>query len=113
MDQNTLAMAQEIDFSLLALFMRATFIVKLVMIMLIVASFWSWSIIVQKFIAFRKARAEAEAFDQAFWSGEPLDELYDQLQGNPVSAPERVFAAGMTEWRRSHKADGALIAGEQ
>ncbi|AVW91821.1 protein TolQ [Celeribacter baekdonensis] len=113
MDQNTLAMAQEIDFSLLALFMRATFIVKIVMILLIVASFWSWSIIVQKFIAFRKARAEAEAFDHSFWSGEPLDELYDQLQGNPISAPERVFAAGMTEWRRSHKADGGLIAGAQ
>ncbi|EKE69802.1 protein TolQ [Celeribacter baekdonensis] len=113
MDQNTLAMAQEIDFSLLALFMRATFIVKIVMILLIVASFWSWSIIVQKFIAFRKARAEAEAFDHSFWSGEPLDELYDQLQGNPVSSPERVFAAGMTEWRRSHKADGGLIAGAQ
>ncbi|MBU0642760.1 MAG: protein TolQ [Alphaproteobacteria bacterium] len=113
MDQNTLAMAQEIDFSLLALFMRATFIVKIVMILLIVASFWSWSIIVQKFIAFRKARAEADAFDHSFWSGEPLDELYDQLQGNPISAPERVFAAGMTEWRRSHKADGGLIAGAQ
>lgn len=113
MDQNTLAMAQEIDFSLLALFMRATFIVKIVMILLIVASFWSWSIIVQKFIAFRKARAEAEAFDHSFWSGEPLDELYDQLQGNPITAPERVFAAGMTEWRRSHKADGGLIAGAQ
>ena len=113
MDTETLAMAQEIDFSLLALFMRATFIVKIVMILLIVASFWSWSIIVQKFIAFRKARAEADAFDHSFWSGEPLDELYDQLQGNPISAPERVFAAGMTEWRRSHKADGGLIAGAQ
>lgn len=113
MDQQTLAMAQEIDFSLLALFMRATFTVKIVMILLIVASFWSWSIIIQKFIAFRKARDEAAAFDQAFWSGEPLDELYDQLGGAPQSAPERVFAAGMTEWRRSHKSDGALIAGAQ
>ncbi|NVK46907.1 MAG: protein TolQ [Rhodobacteraceae bacterium] len=113
MDQTTLAMAQEIDFSLLALFMRATFIVKIVMILLIVASFWSWSIIIQKFIAYKKARAEAAAFDQAFWSGEPLDELYDQISGSAMSAPERVFAAGMTEWRRSHKADGGLIAGAQ
>ncbi|WP_417279870.1 protein TolQ [Celeribacter sp.] len=113
MDQTTLAMAQEIDFSLLALFMRATFTVKIVMLMLIVASFWSWSIIIQKFIAFKKARAEAAAFDQAFWSGEPLDELYDQISNGPMSAPERVFSAGMTEWRRSHKADGGLIAGAQ
>ncbi|WP_321364478.1 protein TolQ [uncultured Celeribacter sp.] len=113
MDQTPLAMAQEIDFSLLALFMRATFTVKIVMLMLIVASFWSWSIIIQKFIAFKKARAEAAAFDQAFWSGEPLDELYDQISNGPMSAPERVFSAGMTEWRRSHKADGGLIAGAQ
>ncbi|WP_417248234.1 protein TolQ [Celeribacter sp.] len=111
MEQQTLAMAQEIDFSLLALFMRATFIVKIVMLMLIVASFWSWSIIIQKHIAFRKARTSADIFDRAFWSGEPLDELYDQMNGAPASAPERVFFAGMTEWRRSHREDGRLIPG--
>lgn len=111
MEQSTLAMAQEIDFSLLALFMRATFTVKIVMIMLIVASFWSWSIIIQKFISYKKAKADADLFDRAFWSGEPLDELFDQLQGTPRTAAERVFAAGMTEWRRSHREDGRLIAG--
>ena len=111
MEQQTLAMAQEIDFSLLALFLRATFIVKVVMIMLIVASFWSWSIIIQKFLAYRAARASATVFDRAFWSGEPLDELYDSMNGQPQTAPERVFAAGMTEWRRSHRDDGGLIAG--
>ena len=66
MEAETLAAASEIDFSLLGLFLRATITVKLVMIILILASFWSWSIIVQKFIAFRKARAEAEAFDHSF-----------------------------------------------
>jgi biopolymer transport protein TolQ len=111
MEPQTLAMAQEIDFSLLALFMRATFTVKLVMLMLITASFWSWSIIIQKHIAFRKAKAAAAAFDQAFWSGEPLDDLFDKIAGAPATAPERVFVAGMTEWRRSHRADGGLIAG--
>lgn len=111
MDPQNLALAQEIDFSLLALFMRATFTVKLVMLMLIGASFWSWSIIIQKHIAFRKAKAAAAVFDQAFWSGEPLDDLFDKIAGAPASAPERVFVAGMTEWRRSHRADGGLIAG--
>ena len=56
MDTNTLAMAQEIDFSLFALFWRASFIVKIVMMLLIASSFWSWTIIVQKVIAYRKAR---------------------------------------------------------
>ncbi len=113
MDQHTIAMAHEIDFSLLALFMRATFTVKIVMIMLIIASFWSWSIIIQKAITIRKSRLQAQSFDQAFWSGEPLDELYDALQDRALTAPEEIFCAGMGEWRRSHKEDGALIAGAQ
>ncbi|MBL3571211.1 protein TolQ [Rhodovulum sp. BSW8] len=111
MDTDTLAMAQEIDFSLLALFLRATITVKLVMLLLIVASFWSWSIIIQKIITYRKARAEAARFDEEFWSGEPLDELFDKIGPEPQAAPERIFAAGMMEWRRSHRQDGKLIAG--
>ncbi|QFT94100.1 Biopolymer transport protein ExbB [Roseovarius sp. THAF9] len=111
MEAETLAMAQEIDFSLWGLFARATLIVKLVMLMLIVASFWAWSIIIQKTITYRKARAEAEAFDRRFWSGEPLDELFDEIGPDPAGQSERVFAAGMSEWRRSHRTDGALIAG--
>lgn len=113
MDQQTLAMAQEMDFSLLALFLRASLTVKLVMIVLTVASFWSWSIIIRKFISFRAARTEAEAFDRAFWSGEPLDELFDQIGPSPEGASQRIFAAGMLEWRRSHRHDGELIAGAQ
>jgi biopolymer transport protein TolQ len=54
METDTLAMAQEIDFSLLALFARATLTVKIVMIMLMVMSFWSWAIIIQKHIMFRR-----------------------------------------------------------
>jgi len=113
MEAETLALAQEMDFSLWALFARATITVKLVMILLILASFWSWAIIVQKLIAYRSARAEAEEFDRSFWSGEPLDELFDQIGVDPAGRSERVFAAGMIEWRRSHRTDGALIAGAQ
>lgn len=113
MDTQTLAMAQEIDFSVLALFARATFTVKLVMIMLIAASFWSWAIIIRKHILFRAARSEAAVFDSAFWSGEPLDELYEKIGPTPAGASEKIFAAGMLEWRRSHRQDGGLIAGAQ
>ncbi|MFA5582463.1 MAG: protein TolQ [Paracoccaceae bacterium] len=113
METETLAMAQEIDFSLIALFMRATLTVQLVMLMLIVASFWSWAIIVQKHIDYRRARTHAGIFDRAFWSGEPLDQLYDRIGPEADNAPERIFSAGMLEWRRSHKQDGALIAGAQ
>jgi biopolymer transport protein TolQ len=113
MDTQTLAAAQEIDFSLLALFARATFTVKVVMVLLLVSSFWSWAIIIQKHILFRKARGEASVFDRAFWSGEPLDELFEKIGPQPEGASERIFAAGMLEWRRSHRQDGALIAGAQ
>ena len=111
MEAETLALAQEIDFSMWALFARATITVKIVMITLIIASFWAWSIIVQKLISYRRARAEAAAFDQKFWSGEPLDSLFDQIGAAPDGHSEKVFAAGMMEWRRSHRDDGGLIAG--
>ncbi|GAB4275372.1 MAG: protein TolQ [Pararhodobacter sp.] len=111
MDTATLAQASDLDFSFLALFLRATLTVKIVMILLIVASFWSWAIIIQKHLTFRRARAEAQAFDEAFWSGEPLDELYSRIGATPRSGPERVFAAGMAEWQRSHRSDGGLIPG--
>ncbi len=111
MEAETLALAQEIDFSMWALFARATFIVKLVMLMLIVASFWAWSIIIQKLITYRRARREAAVFDRRFWSGEPLDGLFDEIGPDPAGQSERIFAAGMTEWRRSHRDDGDLIAG--
>ncbi|MEL6376909.1 MAG: protein TolQ [Pseudomonadota bacterium] len=111
MEAETLALAQEMDFSLWALYQRATLIVKLVMIMLVVASFWGWSIIFQKLIVYRKARAEADTFDRRFWSGEPLDELFTEIGNEPGGQSERVFAAGMMEWRRSHRNDGELIAG--
>ncbi|MEM6481291.1 MAG: protein TolQ [Pseudomonadota bacterium] len=111
MEAETLALAVEADYSLWALYQRATFIVKLVMIMLVIASFWAWSIIIQKIITYRKARSEAETFDRRFWSGDPLDELFDDIGADPGGQSERVFAAGMMEWRRSHRNDGALIAG--
>ncbi|WP_108838215.1 protein TolQ [Tateyamaria sp. Alg231-49] len=111
MEAETLALAQEIDFSLWGLFARATIVVKLVMIMLIVASFWAWGIIIQKLILYRRTRAEAAHFDRAFWSGEPLDGLFEQIGPDPNGAAEKVFASGMTEWQRSHRDDGGLIAG--
>ena len=101
------------DYTMWALFARATITVKLVMIMLIAASVWCWAVIIDKVIQYRRARAEAENFDAAFWSGEPLDGLYDQIAGDPAGPAERIFSAGMLEWRRSHRQDGNLIAGAQ
>ena len=113
METEALALAQEIDFSMWGLFARATLTVKLVMLLLMVSSFWAWSIIIQKHISYRAARREADRFDRAFWSGEPLDELFEQIGTQPSGRSEKIFAAGMIEWRRSHRNDGGLIAGAQ
>lgn len=99
------------EFTMWALFARATITVKLVMILLVLASVWCWAVIVDKLIQYRKAQSEARDFDEAFWSGNPLDDLYDQIGQNPKGASERIFVAGMLEWRRSHRKDGGLIAG--
>ena len=101
------------DFTMWALFARATITVKIVMVVLIFASFWCWAVIVDKIRQYRRARRDAEIFDMAFWSGEPLDGLYEKIGPNPRGAAENIFAAGMLEWRRSHKQDGELIAGAQ
>ena len=113
METETLAAASHADFTLIALFFRASITVQLVMIGLIVASVWVGAVTFTKVKMFRGARANATAFDAAFWSGEPLDELYDRIADAPNSAQERVFVAGMTEWRRSLRDDGALIPGVQ
>ena len=113
MEAETLAAAQEIDFSMWALFARATFTVQMVMLVLILASVWSWAIIWTKHKLFRVARAEAAEFEDAFWSGEPLEQLYETIGPNPDGRSERIFAAGMTEWERSHKTGGGMIPGAQ
>ena len=113
METETLAVVRDVDFSLLALFFRATPTVKFVMLLLLASSVWSWAIIIQKFINFRVARRDAEIFQHAFWSGDPLDELYERIRREPHGATERIFVSGMMEWRRSHRHDGAFMPGAQ
>ena len=113
METEALALAQEMDFSFWALFARATLTVKLVIVILIGSSFWAWSIIFQRLIVYRRAKGEARRFDRAFWSGQPLDELFDKIGPEPKGRCQKIFAAGMVEWDRSHRSDGKLIAGVQ
>ncbi|MHA3913987.1 protein TolQ [Halovulum sp. GXIMD14793] len=113
METEVLGAAGEIDFSVVAMFMRATLTVKIVVIVLILASFWSWAIIFQKHLNFRRSRTAADDFEEAFWSGRALDEVYEEVREDPRDGSERIFAAGMREWQRSHKAGGNLIGGTQ
>ena len=102
----------EPDFSVYAMFMQATITVKLTMILLVLSSFWSWAIIIEKWITYSRLRRGSGRFEDAFWSGQPLDDLFDRISDKPRAPIERVFVSGMTEWRRSF-GDSGLIPGTQ
>jgi biopolymer transport protein TolQ len=111
--ETTLLPGQAIDFSLIAMFGRATPVVQIVLIALLAASFWSWAVIIDKWLSFRRTRREQSMFEDAFWSGQPLDSLYDRVGAKPRSAIERVFVAGMGEWRRSFDKGGVILPGSR
>ncbi|HUU67436.1 MAG TPA: protein TolQ [Methyloceanibacter sp.] len=90
-----------VDLSIFHLFMNAHFVVKLVIIGLILASIWSWAIIFEKFFLFAKTRKEADKFEQVFWSGQSLDELYQALAQRRNTGMAALFVAAMREWKRS------------
>ncbi|WP_112324126.1 protein TolQ [Oceanibium sediminis] len=113
METETLAAVSEVDFSLMALFLRATLTVKIVMAILVISSIWSWAVVIQKHMNFRSARNEVADFEELFWSGQPLDEVYDELEDDPRGGTERIFMSGMREWRRSQRTSGKMIAGAQ
>ena len=111
MEIDTIALAQGMDFTVWSLFTRAGIVVKCVMLLLLFSSVWSWAIMIQKKLNFRRVRLDTEKFDSAFWSGEPLDEYYGRIHQRPQGASQRIFCAAMNEWKYSQRSDGELIAG--
>lgn len=91
------------DFSLLALFMRADMIVQIVMGILVLCSVWSWAVALDKFFAVSGARSRAKRIEQAFWSGQALDDINERVTERPAEAMARVFSAGAREWRESRR----------
>jgi biopolymer transport protein TolQ len=99
------------DLSIWGLFWSAHPVVKLVMIGLVVASVWCWAIIVDKTLLFRRTKAEMDRFEEAFWSGQSLEELYRANAENPGSGLAAVFVAAMREWKRSFESAGRQVGG--
>ncbi len=98
------------DLSVLALFMQADIVVKIVMLLLVLASVWVWAIVFEKVASLRRATRQANAFEDKFWSGGSLDELYDMEGAKPTNPVAAVFGAAMGEWRRSARVAGADMA---
>lgn len=95
------------DMSLWGLFLQADIVVKLVMLSLIGASVWVWAIVFEKVTSLRRAKQAADGFEDRFWSGGNLEELYDSEGSKPGHPMAAVFGAAMGEWRRSARAAGA------
>lgn len=91
----------DIDFSVWSLFMRSDLIVKSVIIVLLLASIWCWAIIFEKLLGIRKLNAGASQFEQSFWSGVSLDDLYSRTGNRPGDPMTAVFVAAMKEWKRA------------
>ncbi|MCZ8185265.1 MAG: protein TolQ [Beijerinckiaceae bacterium] len=101
------------DLSLIALFLHAHFIVKLVMLGLMAASVWSWAIIINKAMMLRAMKARMNEFEDTFWSGQSLDELYRSLHQKTTDGFAALFVAAMGEWRRTFEGSGRGFASLQ
>jgi biopolymer transport protein TolQ len=91
------------DFSLLSLFLRADPIVQVVMAILVVCSVWSWAVAVDKWFSLMGARGKANKFENAFWSGQPIEDAADRGVSKNADAMARVFQAGAQEWRDARR----------
>lgn len=90
-------------YTLFALFVQAHIVVKLVMIGLIAASVVCWAIIFEKFLSIAQVRRASERFEQMFWSGQSLDDLYLTLGPRNNQGMASLFIAAMREWKRSQE----------
>ena len=101
------------NFSLLGLFLQADWIVKIVMLGLLGASVWCWAIIVDKSMLYGRANRQMNAFERVFWSGQSLEDLYQQTAERPSMGLGAIFVAAMKEWKRSHEQNAASYLGMQ
>ena len=95
------------------LFQNADFVVKFVMIGLLIASVAVWAIAVDKIVHYARTRRAMDGFEQAFWSGQSLDELYRSLASRPTHSMAALFVAAMREWKRSVESQPRSFAGLQ
>lgn len=99
-------LVSQTDFSLFGLFWQAHWVVKLVMLGLLSASIWTWAIIVDKVMLYRRARLSMDGFEEIFWSGKSLEELYRAQAEQPTSGMASIFVAAMREWKRAFEGSG-------
>lgn len=107
------AQIAQTDYSLWGLFLRADPVVKAVMLGLFAASIWTWAIIFEKWVRFRAVNRKADRFERVFWSGQSLDDIYQNLGHRPDHPMSVLFVAAMREWRRSAEIGTRAVHGLQ
>ena len=95
--------SENIDFSMFALFMSADLVVKSVIIILILASLYSWSIIVSKLVRLRQLKQMEKEFEEIFWSGNSFEDLYETFNYNQNDPKSKIFCSAINEWKKSKK----------
>ncbi len=101
------------DVSLIGLFLQAGLIVKIVMIGLLLASVWTWAIIIDKVILYARTRRQLDRFEEVFWSGRSLEELYRSLADKTPTGMGALFVSAMREWKKSYERNAASPLGLQ
>ena len=84
-------LASNTDFSLCSLFLRADFIVKSVILMLIGCSIYSWAVIIEKFRLFKKINLESEEFEEKFWKSKSAETFYNSLPADVENPTALLF----------------------
>jgi biopolymer transport protein TolQ len=84
----------------IVLFTQADIVVKVVLVGLVLASIWTWSIIFAQWLRMRRVARENERFEREFWKSEDIDSFHE-TRGRGDLPSAKVLAAGVAEWRRS------------
>ncbi|MDF2116574.1 protein TolQ [Roseiarcaceae bacterium H3SJ34-1] len=113
MNPADIAAGPPVEVTLWGMFWGAHFVVKVVMLGLLAASIWSWSIIINKTLLFSKTEKAMDRFEDSFWSGNSLEELYQTLSATPTTAMASLFVAAMREWKRSFTTASTAFMGLQ
>ena len=100
------------DLTIWGLFIQADLIVKIILMILIAASIWSWAIIFDKWVTFRSLDNKANKFETSFWSGEALEKIYKRIQSKATDPMARTFCAGMNEWTLTVESSGTSFDGD-
>ena len=105
--------APTVDTSLIGLFLEASLIVQAVMVGLLLASVWCWAIIFDKMFLYARVKRQLNQFEQVFWSGQSLEELYRTLSERRNTGMASLFVAAMGEWKRSFERNARSMIGLQ